>query len=281
MFEDLEKIHSRPAPFEFYTAASLWTDDYRAEQMLRFHLDDSIDVSSRNGAFLDRSAAWITQTFELGPGKALCDFGCGPGLYTSRLAQSGAQVTGVDFSRNSIEYARNQARSAGLPITYVNADYLEFTTEQRFGLITMIMCDFCALGPAQRQKLLAIWHALLAEGGAILLDVYSMAAFAERHEAHYCEKNQLNHFWHAQDYYAFVNTFKYDQDAVVLDKYCIVPARGETETVYNWLQYFSPDNLSDELAQAGFLIDQVFGDVAGGSFSPQQHEFAAVIRKRA
>jgi hypothetical protein len=37
MFEQLEKINNRPEPFEFYTAADLWTDEHTSGQMLRFH----------------------------------------------------------------------------------------------------------------------------------------------------------------------------------------------------------------------------------------------------
>jgi len=55
MFEQLEKINTAPKPFEFYTAADLWTDEYTSEQMLKFHLDAGIDASSRNMAFIDRS----------------------------------------------------------------------------------------------------------------------------------------------------------------------------------------------------------------------------------
>jgi hypothetical protein len=47
MFEQLEDIHKRPEPFECYTAADLWTDHHTSEQMLAYHLDPDIDVSSR------------------------------------------------------------------------------------------------------------------------------------------------------------------------------------------------------------------------------------------
>jgi hypothetical protein len=51
MFQELEGINSRPAPFEFYTASDLWTDEHTSEQMLSFHLNEEIDVSSRNAEF--------------------------------------------------------------------------------------------------------------------------------------------------------------------------------------------------------------------------------------
>src|SRR5512136_371658 len=99
MFVELEKINARPEPFEFYTARDLWTDEHTSKQMLAFHLDDGIDASSRNIDFIDRSVAWITSRFNIGAGTKIADFGCGPGLYTTRLAKRQADVTGIDFSK--------------------------------------------------------------------------------------------------------------------------------------------------------------------------------------
>ena len=47
MFNELEKINARPAPFQFYTASDLWTDEHTSKQMLKFHLDENINASSR------------------------------------------------------------------------------------------------------------------------------------------------------------------------------------------------------------------------------------------
>ena len=279
MFGRLEEIHKRPDVFGVYTADALWAQEHRSQQMLRFHLNGAIDVSSRNVQFLEQSSKWIVQRFGLGADKSVCDFGCGPGLYTSRFAQSGAQVTGIDFSANSIEYACEEAKRTGTDINYVHGNYLDFRTGARFDLITMIMCDYCALNPAQRRQLLAIWRDCLKDGGAVLLDVYSMTAYAGRVEATLCEKNQLDHFWYAEEYYAFVNVFKYDNEAVVLDKYSLFPEHSKAETVYNWLQYFSPESLTEELSVAGFKVEQLCGNVAGEKFTNQSPEFAVVITK--
>lgn len=279
MFEELKSIDSKPDVFGVYTADSLWTDAYRSKQMLAYHLNEGIDLSSRNIEFIGRSSSWMIDHFRLGPGRSVCDFGCGPGLYASRLAESGARVTGLDFSENSIRYAREQAAKAKQEINYVHVNYLEFEPGERFDLITMIMCDFCALSPAQRRALLGIFRRSLKDDGALLLDVYSMAAYAEREEASFYERNQLNHFWCEDDYYCFVNTFKYDDDAVVLDKYSIFSEGGKAETVYNWLQHFSPDALKEELSASGFDISHIFKDVSGRPFSEKHTEFAIVATR--
>lgn len=279
MFEKLNAINRKPAVFSEYTAEALWADEHRSKQMLAFHLDDDRDVSSRNSTFIDQSSAWMIDRFDLSPGNTVCDFGCGPGLYTSRLAKSGAAVTGLDFSTSSIEYARAQAKTCGQTINYVHANYLEFDPQGRFDLVTIIMCDFCALGPGQRAALLAKVRRNLKDGGAMLLDVYSMRAFEDRKEARFYERNQLDHFWSAQDYFCFVNTFRYEREAVMLDKYSIFPEHGAPETIYNWLQFFSTESLQEEISSAGFTVDEIYKDVSGAEFSEQHSEFAIVARK--
>jgi SAM-dependent methyltransferase len=279
MFDELETIYARPEPFEFYTADELWTDEHTSAQMLAYHLDEEVELSSRSGAFIDRSVEWIVSDLGVDGGTRVADFGCGPGLYTTRLAQRGADVTGIDFSKRSIDHARKTAVAEGLPIHYINESYLELDLDGRFDLITMIMCDICALSPVQRRTMLHKFHRLLAPGGVILLDVYSLAAFAGRKELATCEMDLLDGFWSPHRYYGFLNTFKYDEERVVLDKYTIVE-KTRIRTIYNWLQYFSPETLEDELNGCGLEVEKRFADVAGSAYDPDHTEFAVVARKR-
>ena len=278
MFEEIEKITTRPKPFEFYTASDLWTDEHTSKQMLSFHLDEQIDVSSRNAEFINRSVEWIASDFNIVAGTKIADFGCGPGLYATRLAQRQADVTGIDFSQRSIQYAQEVATREGLSIHYVNQNYLEFETDDRFGLLLMIMCDFCALGPTQRKKMLSKFYTILEPGGSVLLDVYSLTAFYQREETAMYEANLLNGFWSPNKYYGFVNTFKYESEKVVLDKYTIIEA-SRTRIVYNWLQYFSPEALKREFVECGFAVEKLYSDVAGSPFDSESKEFAVVAKK--
>ena len=275
LFQELEKINTRPRPFEFYTASDLWTDEHTSQQMLSFHLNENVDVSSRKAVFIEDSVAWIVSRFCISAGKRVADFGCGPGLYTTRLAQNQAKVTGIDFSRRSIQHAMEIAERSGLSINYVNKNYLEFESEERFDLILMIMCDFCALSPSQRKQMLGKFHSILKPGGHVLLDVYSLAGFSRREEAAGYELNQLNGFWSPNRYYGFSNTFKYEEEKIVLDKYTIVES-DRVRTVYNWLQYFSPEGVRAEFSDSGFKVTNFYSDVAGQPFDPQASEFAVV-----
>ena len=279
MFNELKEINLRPAPFQFYTADELWTDEYTSKQMLEYHLNESIDVSSRKKSFIERSVEWIVSHFQVGSNTEIADFGCGPGLYTTRLAERGASVTGIDFSENSLQYAQKVAAEKGLKVNYVHANYLDFDTTDRFDLIIMIMCDFCVLSPEQRTKLLSKFSSLLKPGGSVLLDVHSLNYFNQREESATYELNQLNGFWSPEDYYCFVNTFKYENEKVLLDKYSIIE-ESRHRVVYNWFQCYSEDSLRREFEVNGFKVEELYSDVAGKAFTSESAEFAIVAKRQ-
>jgi cyclopropane fatty-acyl-phospholipid synthase-like methyltransferase len=247
--------------------------------MLAYHLNGEIDVSSRRTSFIGKSVRWMKEHLELSGSSKVIDFGCGPGLYTHRFAHLGAEVHGIDFSSRSIEYAREHAKQEDLDVNYVEANYLDHQPEGKFDLVIMIMCDFCALSPTQRAAMLAKFRGLLSDQGRIVLDVYSLTAFADKQEGSVCEKNQLNGFWSARPYFGFVTSFKYENEKVSLDKYTIVE-RDRQRDIYNWLQYFTLESLEREAHAAGLQIDDVYGDVAGSPYDGDAAEFAVVIKSR-
>jgi 2-polyprenyl-3-methyl-5-hydroxy-6-metoxy-1,4-benzoquinol methylase len=277
MFNELSEINKRPKPFEHYTASELWADEHTSQKMLEHHLNETIDVSSRNINFINRSVKWIVNHFNLNTNSELIDFGCGPGLYTSRFAKNEINVTGIDFSKRSVEYAKQTAKGDNLKINYILANYLEYETLNKFDLITMIMCDYCALSPDQRKIMLDKFNKILKPNGAILIDVYSINFYNKREENTIYEFNQLSNFWSADDYYSFQNTFKYDLEKVVLDKYTIIE-KSRKRVVYNWLQYFSLDALKNEFKENGLEIVEIFSDVAGSDYKNDSCEFAIVAK---
>jgi len=278
MYKQLIQINERPQPFSVYTADTLWTDPHIAQQMLKTHLDQSTDLASRRLSFIEASVGWLQQRFNIGPGTRIADFGCGPGLYATRLAQLGAKVTGVDFSDNSLRYARETAVSHNLAIDYIHTNYLEFQSDKRFDLILLIYCDFCALSPAQRQQLLGIFRQHLADGGAIMLDVHSLVEYDKFEEGVSYGRCQSGDFWTDEDYFSFTNQFKYEAEHVTLAKYSIFTPSRSFE-VYNWLQHFDRESLTAEFAASGLAITDWYANVAGEPFDPQSNTMAIVAQK--
>jgi SAM-dependent methyltransferase len=279
VFRELECINERPPVFSQLTTADLWTDSHISEGMLRFHLDGSVDVSSHKTEFIEASASWIRETFQLKDGSRVLDLGCGPGLYAHRLARAGGDVTGVDFSSRSISYAREAAARDGLQVTYINEDYLTWEPDGRFDLVMMIMRDFCAIGPDRRRVLLEKIERLLEPEGAFLFDLDSLVALEGRTESTWYAPVPEGGFWSPNPHFEFLASFVYPEESVSLNKHVIVEAE-RTRTLYDWVQHFSPESLASELAGSGLEIASVLADVAGRPFDSQSPEFAVIVRRK-
>jgi SAM-dependent methyltransferase len=278
MYDVLREQYTRPAPFSRYTAATLWTDDHISGRMLAHHLDPDTDIASRRAATVDGIVDWIDRTIALS-GKSVLDLGCGPGLYATRMAERGAIVTGIDFSERSIAWARNAAAEAGLTIDYRYQDYLAGDLPAGQDLIVLIYGDLCALSPAQRRTLTGKAVYALKPGGAFICDVFSLAQYAEREETATYGRRFMDGFWAAGDYFGFLNTFLYDELKLALDRHLIVePER--TREVFNWLQYFDPRELSEELAEAGLMTEAIVDALTGGPWEDGSRMFAVVARRQ-
>ena len=122
------------------------------------------------------------------------------------------------------------------------------------------------------------FNSLLKPDGSVLLDVYSLNSFNQKEESATYELNQLNGFWSPDDYYCFVNTFKYEKEKVILDKYTIVD-ESPKRVVYNWLQCYSKHSIRNEFEENGFNVEKLYADVAGKPFTSESTEFAIVAKK--
>nr|WP_319516076.1 class I SAM-dependent methyltransferase [uncultured Cohaesibacter sp.] len=278
MYNLLCTMAERPAPFCQYTAPDLWTRPHIAASMLAFHIDGSNDLASRKQESIVSIVDWIAERFAV-DGKRVCDLGCGPGLYANRLAQKGAQVTGVDISTSSLAYARGHAPSAaptGAP-SYRLANYLEDPLPQEQDLVLLIYADYCALSPSQRRTLLARMRAQLNPGGAIVFDVFSDHMFQKLEESTVLESDLMGGFWAPSPYVGLKKSWLWPETTTGLDHY-LIACPDETFEIYNWMQYFSPHSLKDELQQCGFdspaMIDFQTGSALGADYGDA---FGAIV----
>src|SRR5262245_2005050 len=81
---------------------------------------------------------FITDALNLS-GRKVLDVGCGGGILTEALAKAGAQATGIDLSKESIEAAKIHANKQGLKVDY-RYENIEDTASQSAGEFDAITC---------------------------------------------------------------------------------------------------------------------------------------------
>lgn len=267
----------KPEPFT-RSEKMFWTDPHIATHLLEAHLSQATEGASRNQAFIERSVAFLCHEVLTNETKAIIDYGCGPGFYCEAFAKRGYQVTGVDFSANSIAYAKSQAKKKQLPITYEIQNYLEEMENKKYDFATLIYCDYGALSASDRKQFLSnCWHRL-KEGGRLFLDVFTDLKYDTFTESRSWHLHEQGGFWSEREHLELAQNVKYS-DLVTLEQSVIV-TEDDVDTYYIWNKFFTRDRFVNELAAAGFKLIAVYNNAAGQAFNGKAETMAVVVEKK-
>lgn len=233
----------------------MWTDPHIAGELLQVHLNPDIELASRRKTTIEITVQWILDTIQEERASIL-DLGCGPGLYCQQYADHGYDVTGVDFSENSITYAKESAENAGLSIDYLVGNYCEIEfPENRFDCITLIYTDFGVLHPDEQQSLLANIRRWLKPGGFFIFDVLSVDAFPTGVTPQSWEISDGG-FWREGPFISLSETIPYEREAVILSQHVVFDEKREPSVYRFWTQYFAEEKIAALLANAGLSVFQ-------------------------
>ncbi len=259
--------------------ALFWNDPYIAQQMLKAHLDPNTDAASRKPETIERTVAWMIDQLKLERGSRFLDLGCGPGLYTLRLARRGLDVTGMDFSPNSLEYARLQARQENLNINYILQDYLTLDFDGEFDAACLIYFDLGVFSKANRERLLPRIARALKPGGHFAFDVVTQYSRSDTQEKMECEICPSGGFWRPGAHMVLSQFFLYPEDKAHLDHYLVMDETGNL-VVYNvWEHHFTAEMLQSELEAAGFTEVRLWSDLTGAPYTERAGSIGVVARK--
>lgn len=277
MLKELFKYLKKPKLYAPGTCV-LWTDDHISKGMLEAHLAPKTEGASRCHDFIDRSVEWIAEVAPSSSYPNLLDLGCGPGLYAERLYRKGYQITGIDFSKRSIAYAKKKASDRHQNINYIYKNYLEIDYDNEFDIITLIYCDFCALTDEQRTILLNKIVKSLKKGGKLIFDVFTMMEFVDRKESNTWYVTEGSCFFKPHGHLCLESHFIYDED-VRLTQYVIIDKDERVDVIRDWLKYFTQETIITELKNAGFNKFQIYSDVTGKPYSNGSKTMCIVVEK--
>jgi len=261
-FSLLRKITKKPKLFA-KDDGNFWNDPYISEHLLYAHLDDESDEGSRKHNTIVQSVNWLCQQLNLPEESTLLDLGCGPGLYSENFYGQGFDVTGIDISQNSIDYAQKQAEESGYQINYICQNYLDIDYEATFDVITLIYGDLCVLSHSDRNLILQKVKKALKPGGYLIFDVFTKHYFKGNNVKQAWYISDDDGFWSEKEHLLLESHFKYKKEKVRLDKFTLINKDGEIRTHHIWKYYFSTKKVIQMIESHDFAVKAYWSNLAG------------------
>lgn len=274
--ELLLNVMERP---ELYSAdiVPFWDDPHISLQMLEAHLNPSLDAASYNHKKIVQIADWLVKYLNLQENARILDLGCGPGLYSTRFSQHGLNVVGMDYSKNSINYAKMSAEKKSLNIEYIYQDYLTMDYTSEFDAIVLIYCDFGALTDCKRDLLLKKIYKALKPDGIFVFDVFTRSNWEQQTKRNWYVSEAG--FWRPSPHIVLEQTFHYETENVYLNQYSIIERSGEV-SIYNlYDHYYSKESIIHLMEESGYQVQEIWSTLTGKAYMENTKCLGVVAKK--
>ena len=265
---DIQQIIQRnPNPRPWSEGEKIpWDEPGFSRRMLREHLSQEHDAASRRFETIDRHVDWIHNVVLAGRPSRLLDLGCGPGLYSSRLATLGHTCHGIDFSPASIEYAVENAPAG---CTYMLDDLRKADFGAGYDLALFIYGELNAFRTRDVQAILRKAHAALKPGGQLLLEVSTFDSIRQQGNSPVEWSTEEAGLFSDQPHLVLHEAFWDQEEAVATNRWFIVDAATGSVTRYiESLQAYTDEQYRALLKEAGFRSIVFYPSLTGEQVPP-------------
>ncbi len=257
-----------------------WNEPGFSSRMLSEHLSQDHDWASRRATTIEKHVDWIHQKVLSSQPARILDLGCGPGLYTSRLAKMGHECTGLDFSPASIEYARDYAQKANLHCSYQLEDLRKADFGSGYDLAMFIFGEFNVFTLQDARRILQKAHQALQPKGALLLEVHTFEIIRQiglQAPSWYSSDSGL---FSDQPHLCLQENFWDEERSVATQRYFIVDAQTSQVARYaSSMQAYSETQYRNMLEECEFQDIAFYPSLTGENDPTQPGLFAILARK--
>ena len=241
-----------------------WNDPEFSKHMLREHLSQDHDAASRRAAKIDAHVEWIhTHLLEGRPARVL-DLGCGPGLYSARLARLGHTCVGIDYSPASIDYAIRQAEAERLACRFMHKDIRVAEYGAGYSLAMLLYGELNVFSRQDARLILRRAADALVPGGMLLLEPHN--------EAWMLQAGQAGSSWYSSEgglfaevpHLVLTENIWDDARRILTIRHYLITAHDATVTRYaQSMQTYSIDEYRDLLSECGFGDVRCYSSLMG------------------
>lgn len=202
---------------------------------------------------------FLTEKLQLTDNARVLDLCCGSGRHAFELAKRGYRVCGVDLSGELLALACARSKEKGGNVLFVRADMRILPLS---GIFDAALSLFTSFGyfPTQTEdrKVLEAIARVLKKGGKYLLDHLN----PEHVRANLVEKDESGRIG-----FRVLQERWIDEEGRRINKRITITREGGAEVFNESVRMYSFAELRAMLRDAGFKIQQVFGDFGGNEFS--------------
>lgn len=225
-----------------------------------------------------RQVDFLIEKMQLKGGERILDLACGFGRHSLELARRGFDVTGVDITRDYVDYAARTAEKEGLNARFICSDIREIRFENEFDVV-LNMADGAVGYLENEEENLKIFLAIskaLKSGGKHFMDIMN-GSYAVTHFP--CK------LWDAGEKCLTLSSFEWDNETKTLIYGQLDYAYGEplpkpVMEYGNTIRLYNLDEVGCIFGRLGMTVLDSYADFSGKPSSDNDIQLMVCSIKR-
>jgi SAM-dependent methyltransferase len=257
-----------------------WNEPAFSARMLSEHLTQAHDRASRRSHLIDQHIAWIHQELLQERPARILDLGCGPGLYSNRLALLGHSCVGIDYSPASIAYAQEYALQTNLAATYLHEDMRAAPYGEGYDFVMLLFGELNVFSRADAATILAKSYAALEPGGLLLLEPHVYDSLVPAPNATNQWFSSPGGLFSPSPHLVLTEEHWNPAISTLTRRYYVVDATTAAVTRYaQSMQAYTPAEYKQLLSDVGFANTEILPGLAHDRITPAS-EFHAIVAQK-
>lgn len=229
-----------------------WDDPDFSRRMLNEHLSQDHDMASRRSGWIDKQVAWTHEHLLSATPSRILDLGCGPGLYSHRLAELRHDCWGIDFGPASIDYAVRHCPD-GTVCEFILGDIRRVEFGGPYELAMVLYGELNVFSPAEALSILNKVWASLAPHGRLVVEVQSAPAVESVGRGEPTEQEFERGLFSDQPHRCRTENQWLPSEQVAIQTFTITETGSAQSQLYrSTTKAWSDDELGNLLTEAGF-----------------------------
>lgn len=247
----LDIVHRAAVPVPWSEGDNIpWNDPAFSARMLKEHLSETHDAASRSPERIKRHTRWIHREVLKQKPSRILDLGCGPGLYTSRLAAMGHDPWGIDFSPASVEFANKETT-----LEHRLGDIRVMDYGENNDLVMMLYGEINSFKPSDILNILTRARSSLAPDGKLLLEVHAVDTVERMGTVPQSWRALESGLFSDRPHILLEESFWDDNDGIATVRYIVIDAATSEVTRFaQSIQFQGSLDFEDMFAQTGLRL---------------------------
>lgn len=209
---------------------------------------------------------------ELNPDSSMniLDLACGHGRHSNKLSELGYKLTGIDFNKEFLKIAEQQAKKNKLKVQYIEKDMRNFDEVQKYDIVLLLFTAFGYFSDQQNIQVLKNISKSLKPGGLFCFDTFNRDNFLKNFREDSVVEKDKN---------LMIDRCSFDCISGRYTNKRIIIRDGKRKDKEFSIRLYNYNEIQSILAEAGLRTKKVFGTWKSGTFNSDSVRIITIAEK--